>query len=103
MQYNEADEDYTRKQLLQCKFIELVANLTTLARTQAHTIASTTLTTHINVPTPAYTAVVTLQLVDEIVQPLREENQLLKEQVAQVSRHYEELASQKSGSIQTLS
>ena len=77
----------------------------TLAHTQAHTIASTTQTTHTIVPTPtttthtthttpAYTAAVTLQQVEEIVRPLREENRLLKEQVAELSRRCDQLASQ---------
>ena len=45
--------------------------------------------------TPTYTAAaVTLQQVEEIVRPLREENRLLKEQVAELSRRCDQLASQ---------
>ena len=77
----------------------------TLAHTQAHTIASTTQTTHTIVPTPtttthtthttpAYTAAVTLQQVEEIVRPLREENKSLKKEVAELSKRCDELASQ---------
>ena len=103
MQHNEADEDHTRKQIFVCKFKTLVAKLTTLvpthihtstlAHTQAHTVAPITQTnttayttsayTTSAYTTPAYTtpaytaAAVTLQ-VNEIVRSLQEQNKLLR-------------------------
>ena len=84
MQHNERDEDNTRKKVLEHRFVALVAKLT--AHTHAQTDTSTLARTQ--------TDTVTLQQVEEIVRPLREENKSLKKEVAELSKRCDELASQ---------